>query len=71
MLQIFDKQPTIRMGQANVRRWVDDIMPLLGDTDPLGVEDLETHRVPLDGAPQAYAMFQKKEDGAVKVVFAP
>jgi threonine dehydrogenase-like Zn-dependent dehydrogenase len=71
MLQIFDKQPTIRMGQANVRRWVDDIMPLLGDDDPLGVEDLETHRVPLDGAPQAYAMFQKKEDGAVKVVFAP
>ena len=29
MLQIFDKQLTIRCGQANVRRWTDDIMPLL------------------------------------------
>jgi threonine dehydrogenase-like Zn-dependent dehydrogenase len=71
MLQMFDKQVTLRMGQANVRRWVDDIMPLLGDDDPLGVEDLETHRVPLANAPDAYAMFQKKEDGAIKVVFDP
>lgn len=31
LLQIFDEQLTIRQGQANVRRWVDDIMPLLVD----------------------------------------
>jgi threonine dehydrogenase-like Zn-dependent dehydrogenase len=71
MLQMFDKQLTLRMGQANVRRWVDDIMPLLGDDDPLGVEDLETHRMPLAQAPEAYAMFQQKQDGAIKVVFDP
>ena len=41
MLQMFDKQITLRMGQANVRRWIDDILPLLvGDDDPLGVDDL-------------------------------
>jgi threonine dehydrogenase-like Zn-dependent dehydrogenase len=27
MLTLFDKQVTLRMGQANVKRWVDDIMP--------------------------------------------
>lgn len=72
MLQIFDKQLTLRMGQANVKRWVDDILPLLtGDGDPLGVDDFATHHVPLDEAPDAYEMFQKKEDGAFKVVFKP
>ena len=71
MLNIFDKQIQIRMGQANVKRWVDDILPLLGDDDPLGVDSFATHRVPLDEAPRAYEMFQKKEDGAIKVVLTP
>jgi S-(hydroxymethyl)glutathione dehydrogenase/alcohol dehydrogenase len=59
------------MGQANVKRWIDDILPLLSDEDPLGVEDFATHRVPLEDAPRAYEMFQKKEDGAIKVVLTP
>jgi threonine dehydrogenase-like Zn-dependent dehydrogenase len=72
MLQIFDKQLTLKMGQANVRRWVDDILPIVsGDDDPLGVEGFATHHVPLAEAPGAYEMFQKKEDGAFKVVFKP
>jgi len=71
MLQMFDKQLTLRMGQANVRRWTDDILPLLVDGDPLGVDGFATHHVPLTDAPQAYETFQKKEDGAFKVVFRP
>jgi threonine dehydrogenase-like Zn-dependent dehydrogenase len=71
LLTLFDKQVQLRMGQANVRRWVDDILPLLGDDDPLGVDTFATHRLPLDQAPEAYAMFQRKDDGAVKVVFQP
>lgn len=72
MLQIFDKQLTLKMGQANVRRWVDDILPLLtGDEDPLGVDGFATHHVPLDEAPEAYKTFQEKDDGAFKVVFRP
>ncbi|WP_404961603.1 zinc-dependent alcohol dehydrogenase [Streptomyces sp. 147326] len=71
LLTMFDKQLTLRMGQANVWRWVDDILPLLTDGDPLGVEDFATHRLPLEQAPDAYEMFQKKQDGAVKVLFAP
>jgi threonine dehydrogenase-like Zn-dependent dehydrogenase len=71
MMKLFDKQIAIRMGQANVRRWVDDLMPLLTDDDPLGVESFATHHVPLSQAPEAYATFQAKRDGAVKVVFRP
>jgi threonine dehydrogenase-like Zn-dependent dehydrogenase len=72
MMDLFDKQIQLRMGQANVRRWVDDILPLvLDDTDPLGVLDLATHRVPLDDAARAYEMFQRKQDGVIKVVLKP
>jgi threonine dehydrogenase-like Zn-dependent dehydrogenase len=72
MLTMFDKQIQLRMGQANVKRWVDDILPLLtGDDDPLGVEQFATHRVPLEHGPDLYATFQKKQDGAIKVLFKP
>ena len=71
MLTLFDKQIQLRMGQANVKKWVDDIMPLLTDDDPLGVESFATHKVPLAEAPDAYEKFQKKEDGAIKVLFKP
>jgi len=71
MMTMFDKQIQLRMGQANVRRWVDDIMPLLVDDDPLGVDTFATHHVPLSDAPAAYSMFQTKSDGAIKVVFNP
>lgn len=71
MLTLFDKQLQIRMGQANVRRWSDDILPYLTDDDPLGVDDFATHRVPLSDAPHAYEMFQRKQEGAVKVLMKP
>ena len=53
MLTLFDKQIQLRMGQANVHRWVPDILPLLTDDDPLGVDSFATHHVPLDDAPRA------------------
>jgi len=68
---LFDMQIQVRMGQANVRRWVDDIMLLLTDEDPLGTEDLKTHTMPLDDAPLGYEIFQKKQDGAIKCVLKP
>ena len=72
MFQMFDKQVQVRMGQANVRAWSDDILTLLNqDQDVLGVETFATHHLPLDEAPRAYEIFQKKEDGAVKIVFRP
>jgi threonine dehydrogenase-like Zn-dependent dehydrogenase len=71
MLTMFDKQLQLRMGQANVKRWVDDILPLLTDEDPLGVDGFATHRLPLAEGPAAYEMFQQKRDGAVKVLLSP
>jgi threonine dehydrogenase-like Zn-dependent dehydrogenase len=66
-----DKQITLRMGQANVRRWTGEILPHLDGGDPLGTKDLVTHVLPLDKAPQAYELFQKKQDGAIKIVLRP
>jgi threonine dehydrogenase-like Zn-dependent dehydrogenase len=71
MLTLFDKQVQLRMGQANVKKWVDDIMPLLTDADPLGVDTFATHTLPLSDAPHAYEIFQKKKEGAVKIVLKP
>jgi threonine dehydrogenase-like Zn-dependent dehydrogenase len=71
MLKMFDKQIQLRMGQANVRRWADDILPLLTDGDPLGVDTFATHRLPLEDAPHGYEIFQHKKDGASKVVLSP
>jgi threonine dehydrogenase-like Zn-dependent dehydrogenase len=69
--ELFDRQFTIRMGQANVKRWIDDLLPLLGDDDPLDTDDLVTHDLPLEQAPEAYELFQEKRDGCIKVVLHP
>jgi threonine dehydrogenase-like Zn-dependent dehydrogenase len=72
MMDLFDKQIQLRIGQANVKRWIDDLMPLVqAEDDPLGVEDLATHKLPLDQAPHAYEIFQRKEDGAKKILLQP
>ena len=71
MLTMFDKQLTVRMGQANVQHWRDVLLPLVEDPDPLGVLDLKTHSLGLEEAPQAYRTFQHKEDGCIKVVLNP
>ena len=72
MLTLFDKQIQLRMGQANVKRWADDILPLLlDDSDPLGVENFHTHQMPLAEAPHGYEIFQKKQDDAIKILLKP
>ena len=72
LMTMFDKQLQLRMGQCNVRRWTEELLPLVDDpADPLGVLDLTTHTAPLDQAPAMYEKFQKKEDGCIKVVLKP
>lgn len=71
LMTMFDKQIQLRMGQANVKRWVDDILPLLTDEDPLGVDTFATHHLPLEQGPQAYATFQQKTDGMIKTLLIP
>jgi threonine dehydrogenase-like Zn-dependent dehydrogenase len=71
LMTLFDKQIQLRMGQANVKKWIDDIMPLLTDADPLGVDGFATHTLPLAEAAHGYDIFQKKQDGAVKIILKP
>jgi threonine dehydrogenase-like Zn-dependent dehydrogenase len=71
LMRMFDKQIQLRMGQANELRWVPEILPLLTDEDPLGVDTFATHHVPLEEAPQAYLDFREKKDGTVKVLLKP
>jgi threonine dehydrogenase-like Zn-dependent dehydrogenase len=72
MMQLFDKGVQMRMGQAHVKKWIDEIMPLVTDDgDPLGTEELATHKIGMEDVPDAYETFQKKEDGAIKFVIQP
>jgi threonine dehydrogenase-like Zn-dependent dehydrogenase len=72
MLKMFDKQLTVRMGQANVRRWLPDLWPLVtAEEDRLGLESFATQHLSLEDAPEAYASFQAKDPGFAKVVFCP
>ena len=72
LLRIFDKQLTFRFGQSNVHRWISELLPLAEqESDPLGLEDLATHRVPLERAPDMYELFRAKEQGCIKVVLKP
>jgi len=72
MMELFDKGVQLRMGQCHVKRWTPELHDLVsGAHDVLGLESLATHRVPLSEAADAYAMFQEKRDGCVKVVLQP
>jgi threonine dehydrogenase-like Zn-dependent dehydrogenase len=72
LLQMLDKQLQFRMGQCNVKAWIDELMPYVtDDADPLGTEDLVTHQVPLEQGPEMYETFQDKADGCIKVVLQP
>ena len=63
LMRMFDKQIQLRMGQANVWRWVPDILPLLTDDDPLGVDDFATHHVPLAEAARGVHELPREEGG--------
>lgn len=72
LMELFDKQITVRQGQCNVRRWTDELLPIAIDADdPLGTTDLVTHRGPLDHAPELYGFFREKQHGCIKVVLEP
>ena len=71
MLQLFDKQVQLRMGQANVMRWAPEILPLLTDADPLGVEGFATHHLTLEEGPDGYKHFDDRDDGWTKVILHP
>lgn len=68
--QIFDKGLTIRAGQAPVTNYIDYLMQLVS-AGKIKLDDIITHRMPLDEAAHAYKIFNDKEDNCVKVVLKP
>jgi threonine dehydrogenase-like Zn-dependent dehydrogenase len=68
---LFDKQVTLRWGQANVRAWTTQLLEILATGDPISASDLVTHEVPLADAPQWYEAFRDKRPGVRKVVLTP
>ena len=71
MMEMFDRGVQLRMGQAHVRRWIDDLLPIVSDDrDPLGVREFATHHLPLEDAPRVRDLRDKAE-GCLKVVLQP
>ena len=72
LMEMFDRGVQLRMGQAYVKRWIDDLLPIVSDNrDPLGVRDFATHHLPLEDAPRGYEIFRDKAEGCLKVVPQP
>ena len=70
MGSLMNRSLTIKTGQCHVQRYMQPLLERIvnGDIDPSMVI---THRLPLEQAPQGYAMFQTKEDNCEKVVLKP
>ena len=68
--QIFDKGITMRFGQAPVQKYLDELIQWV-EQRKIRLDDIITHRLPLDQAAHAYDIFCKKEDNCVKVVLKP
>jgi threonine dehydrogenase-like Zn-dependent dehydrogenase len=66
----FGKGLQLRMGQTHVHRYLPKLMEHIrkGEIDPSFVI---THRVPLSRAAEMYGIFQRKEEGCIKVVLRP
>ncbi len=68
--QQMDKAIRVSIGQAPVQAHVDELMEWIR-SGRIRTDDIITHRLPLEEAPRAYDMFNRKEDGCVKVVLQP
>jgi threonine dehydrogenase-like Zn-dependent dehydrogenase len=65
-----EKALTMRSGQVFVQKYWKELLRYIeeGKVDPTFVI---THRMPLEKASDAYRMFDRKEDGAIKIILKP
>ena len=68
--KLFDKGVTLKMGQAPVTNYIDELFGLVNDRKVV-LDDIITHKLPLAQAAHAYDIFNKKEDNCLKVVLKP
>jgi threonine dehydrogenase-like Zn-dependent dehydrogenase len=67
---MMNRSLTIRTGQTHMQRYMRPLLERIqkGEIDPSFVI---THRLPLDSAPEGYAIFREKQDECIKVVLKP
>ena len=67
---VVNKALTIKTGQTHVQRYFKPLLDRIahGDIDPSFVV---THRLKLDDAPIGFDIFNRKQDGCIKIVMAP
>lgn len=70
LAQIFEKGLTLRAGQVTVQKYIDHLITLVRE-EKIILNDIISHRLPLEDAERAYTIFNKKEDNCVKVVLKP
>ncbi|HEY1250636.1 MAG TPA: zinc-dependent alcohol dehydrogenase [Thermoanaerobaculia bacterium] len=66
----FAKGLTFRMGQTHVHRYLRRLLEHILDED-IDPSFVITHRIGMEGIPDAYETFRDKKDGCIKVVIKP
>jgi threonine dehydrogenase-like Zn-dependent dehydrogenase len=67
---VMNRSLTIKTGQTHVQRYMRPLLEKIRSGE-LDASFVVTHRLPLDEAPAAYAMFRDKQDECIKVVLKP
>jgi threonine dehydrogenase-like Zn-dependent dehydrogenase len=67
---VMNRSLTIKTGQTHAQRYFKPLLDRItnGDIDPSFVV---THRMKLDDAPQGFDIFNRKEEGCIKIVMTP
>jgi threonine dehydrogenase-like Zn-dependent dehydrogenase len=68
-VEAYDKNLTLRIGRCPARSLMDELQDLLRRRTDLGA--IVTHQLALADGPEAYRMFDLKQDGCIKVAFTP
>lgn len=68
--QWIDKGLRVQCGQATVHNFIDELMEMVV-SGKFAADDIITHRLPLDQAPNGYSIFNKKQENCTKVVLNP
>lgn len=69
-VQAYDRNLTYRIGRCPARSLMEGLIPL-AQRNAATLAALVTHRLPLEAGVEAYAAFDAKRDGCIKVAFAP
>jgi len=68
-LEAYNKNLNLGIGRCPARSLMEELLPLLRRRSDLA--SIVTHRLPLSDGPKAYDMFDRKQDGCIKVTFQP